>query len=288
MTPEAPPADPTDTSVSESVLAAIPVRRPDLELSREIPRHWNGGDAFASHFFDALSSTFPDGEAFFVRSVQRYRDRIDDPALRRAMQAFAGQEAQHRRQHAQHVELLLAQGYRGIETRNRWVRRGLELSARVAPLASLATTAALEHLTAILARRLLSEPERWCARMDPRMARLWLWHALEESEHKAVAFEVLRRVAPGRLRRALCQALNSAALVVETLDRTLYMLWKDGLLFRRETWRSGWRFLFGRGEGAGFLRGLGADYAQWYRRDFHPDDVDDAPLIERGRARLAA
>jgi len=77
----------------------------------------------------------------------------------------------------------------------------------------------------------------------------------------------------------------STSLFLEVLDRTLYMLWKDGLLFRRATWRLGWSFLFGAG---GFLSGLGPDYRRWYRRDFHPDEVDDAALIERWRARLSA
>jgi hypothetical protein len=66
--------------------AAIPVRRPDLALSPSVPRHWNGGRPFATHFFDALSSTFPDGEASFVRSVQHFRGRIEDPDLARAVQ----------------------------------------------------------------------------------------------------------------------------------------------------------------------------------------------------------
>jgi len=265
--------------------SSIPVRRPDLALSPEIPRHWYGGRPFATHFFDALSSTFPDGEAFFVRSVQRYRSRLDDPDLARAVQGFAGQEAQHRQQHDAHLALLLQHGYGALATRNRFMRAALRFFGRRIPRGALAATASLEHLTAILARRLLGEPERWCAEMDPRMARLWQWHALEEAEHKAVAFDVLMRVAPSHPRRVVSQVVNSVGLVIEILDRTLYMLWKDGLLFRRETWRDGWRFLLGEN---GFLRGLGADYRAWFRRDFHPNDVDDRPLVVCWRERIAA
>jgi predicted metal-dependent hydrolase len=260
------------------------VRRPDLALTPSIPRHWCGGRPFATHFFDALSSTFPDGEASFVRSVQRYRGWIDDPELARAVRGFAGQEAQHRHQHAAHLELLLAEGYAALATRNRFMRKALRLLERFAPRTALASTASLEHLTAILARRLLGEP-RFCDEMDPRMARLWQWHALEEAEHKAVAFDVLRRVDVGDGRRTFALIWNSVGLVVEILDRTLYMLWKDGLLFRRDTWRDGWAFLCSE---SGFLRGLGADYRAWFRRDFHPNDVDDGPMIERWRERFAA
>ena len=262
---------------------AIPIRRPDLAITDAISRHWLGGNAFASHFFDALSSTFPDGEAFFVRSVQHYRSRIGDPELLRAISGFAGQEAQHRQQHDRHLQLLLDSGYPALAARNRIMRRVLTFVGRRHPRGALAATAALEHLTAILARRLLRDTDRWRAEMDPRMARLWQWHALEEAEHKAVAFDVLMQVAPSHPRRVVVQLVNSLGLFLEVLDRTLFMLWKDGLLFRRATWRQGRRFLFG---ADGFLRGLGPDYRRWYARDFHPDDVDDSALIERWRARL--
>ncbi len=262
----------------------IPIRRPDLAISSAIPRHWLGGNPFASHFFDALSSTFPDGEAFFVRSVQHYRGRISDPDLLRAIAGFAGQEAQHRQQHDRHLQLLQGSGYTALAARNRIMRWVMYFVGRWHPRGALAATAALEHLTAILARRVLRDTDRLCAQMDPRMARLWQWHALEESEHKAVAFDVLMQVAPGHARRVAVQVVNSLGLLLEVLDRTLYMLWKDGLLFRRVTWRQGWSFLFG---ADGFLRGLGPDYRRWYRRDFHPDEVDDSALIERWRARLA-
>ena len=266
----------------------IEVRRPAIELddaTPEIPRHWYGGEPFATHFLDALSSVFPDGEAFFVRAVMHHRDRVDDPALARAVQAFAGQEAQHSHQHGRHLALLAGHGYKAIATRNRVMRAVLRLCNRKIPHASLVATAALEHLTALLARRLLSEPERWTGPMDPRMAALWQWHALEEAEHKAVAFEVMQTVGASRFHRAWAMGTNTVGLLVETLDRTAYMLWKDGLLFRRRVWSEGLRWLFGRG---GFLRGMGRDYARWYRRDFHPDEVDDSALVAAWRERLAS
>lgn len=255
----------------------IPIRRPAHSLSCELPRHWYGGDPFATHFLNALSSTFPFGEAFFVRSVLRYREEIDDPELLRKIRGFAGQEGQHSRVHDEHVQILVAQGYTALETRNRFVDRIARWHNRHTPKLSLSMTAGLEHLTALLARQVLSDPELRTGRMHPEMARLWRWHALEEAEHKAVAFDVLMQVAPSHSRRVITMALNTVGLSIEILDRMVYMLWKDGLLFKRTTWSGGWRFLFGEG---GFLRGLGADYRAWYHRGFHPNDIDDRPLIE--------
>ena len=256
----------------------IPIRHPAQSLSRDIPRHWMAGDAFATHFLNALSSTFPFGEAFFVRSVLHYRDQISEPRLLRKIRGFAGQEGEHSRVHDDHLEMLLAQGYTALATRNRFGDRVTRWHNRRLPKLSLTITAALEHLTALLARQLLSDPERRTADMHPEMARLWRWHALEEAEHKAVAYDVLMQVAPSHSRRVVAMALNTLGLSIEVFDRLVYMLWKDGLLFKTKTWSSGWRFLFGEG---GFLRGLGADYRAWYHRDFHPNEIDDRALIEK-------
>jgi len=270
----------------------ITVRRPRIDLAPRmsnaaegIPRFWWGGDPFKTHFLDALSSTFPFGESFFVRSVRFYADRIDDPTLKAEIGLFAGQEGQHSRLHDDHVKLLIGHGYTGLETRNRVIDKILRWQNRRSPAMSLAVTAALEHLTAILARQVLRDTGGWLEDMDPEMARLWRWHALEEAEHKAVAFDVLMKVAPGRLRRNLAMALNTGGLVVEVVDRMIYMFWKDGLLFRGSIWMRGWRFLLGRG---GFLRAVGREYRAWYRRDFHPDEIDDREMIATNAPLIAA
>jgi len=262
---------------------SIQVRRPTGTLSRDMPRHWNGGNAFATHFLNALSSTFPFGEAFFVRSVLHYRDRIEDPVLRERIRDFAGQEGQHSRVHADHVEMLTEQGYPGLEMRNRFADRITRWHNRRLPVISLAMTAALEHMTALLARQILNDPERRTGKMHPEMSRLWRWHALEEAEHKSVAYDVLMEVSSSYWLRVFVMISNTIGLSIEILDRMIYMLWKDGLLFRARTWSGGWRFLFGE---AGFLRGMGPDYRSWFRPTFHPNEIDDRALIERHAPRI--
>ncbi len=266
------------------VPSPISVRRPALELTADVPRYWYGGEPFATHYLDALSSVFPDGEAFFVRSVLRYRDSIDDPELRRAIQGFAGQESQHSHQHDRHLELLTGHGYTALARINRAADRVMRFINRRLPRFALASTASLEHLTALLARRILANGARFTTPMDPRMKALWRWHALEEAEHKTVAFDVLRQVAPSYPLRAFALVLNTLGLFVEILARTAYMLWKDGRLAERESWSDGRRFLFGRD---GLLRGLGREYGAWFRRDFHPARIDDRALIAEWRERVA-
>lgn len=265
--------------------AVISVRRPEILLSQAVPRHWYAGEPFPTHFLDALSSTFPFGEAFFVRSVSYYRDQIDDPVLTEQIRGFAGQEGQHSRLHDDHLALLLGHGYDMLASRNRLFDRFLRWQNRRQPRVSLAATAAIEHLTAILARQVLSDPDRFTGEMHPEMARLWRWHALEEAEHKSVAFDVLMGVAPGLLRRRVVMALVTLELAFEVVLRSSYMLYKDGVFFRRQTWSQAWPFLFGP---RGLLRGIGADYRAWYGRDFHPDSIDDRALIETHGPLVAA
>ncbi len=277
---------------------AIVVRRPRIDLAGKEPqglaearvedasRYWWGGDPFKTHFLNALSSTFPFGEAFFVRSVRHFADRVDDPQLLEEIRVFAGQEGQHSRIHDEHVDLLITQGYRGLATRNRFIDTIMKWHNRRTPRFSLAVTAALEHLTAILARQVLENREGWIDDMSPEMAALWRWHALEETEHKSVAFDVMLCAEIPFWMRNFAMALNTIGLGIETLERMIYMFWKDGRLFEGRAWTQGFRFLFGqkgsgqKGSGRmGFLRGVGRDYLAWYRRDFHPEQIDDRELI---------
>jgi predicted metal-dependent hydrolase len=261
----------------------IPVRTVDLALSEQTPLYWYGGDPFKTHFMNALSATFPEGEAFFVRSVRHYRDRIDDPELLADIRGFSGQEAMHSRKHLEHVELLARQGYPWLLRLNELARREMRFYNRRMPLYSLATTAALEHLTAIIARGILSDPERWLGPMHSDIGPLWRWHAVEEAEHKSVAFEVLQRVSGSRAVRVFALIGATLGLFLDNFIRLFYLLRKDGLAWKPRVWLGGARWLWGR---QGLLRALIPDYLEWYRRGFRPDQRDDQPLIDAGLSRL--
>ena len=68
-------------------------RKMKFNLSSETPRYWLHDDPFATHFFNAMSSTFPEGEKFFVRSVQHYRSGVKNEKLQDQINEFIGQEA---------------------------------------------------------------------------------------------------------------------------------------------------------------------------------------------------
>src|SRR4051794_7855651 len=89
----------------------ITPRNPDLGFDASIPRHWFGGNAFATHLVNGVNLPFPAGERFFVRSVRRYVAELDDPALVEQARGFFGQEGRHAQAHERFFEVLEAQGY---------------------------------------------------------------------------------------------------------------------------------------------------------------------------------
>src|SRR5436305_2495669 len=189
----------TQTSRDTSVRSAdrtVPTRRMSFEDSlKDLPRPFAAdGDLILSHLAAALSAVFPDGEEFFVRSVRRYRDQITDPDLKRQVNGFIGQEAMHGREHRAFNDRLDQLGY-PTKRVERFTKKGLELRERLLPPASnLAATAALEHFTATLAELVLSNPEVRELFGHDEVRNLFVWHALEESEHKAVAFDVYQAI----------------------------------------------------------------------------------------------
>jgi predicted metal-dependent hydrolase len=263
----------------------VPTRRVALEASFEaVPRHFaEDGDLFSSHFTAALSALFPDGEDFFVRSVRHYRDRIDDPVLKRQVAGFIGQEAMHGREHRAFNERLDQLGYH-TKLVEGFVRRGLRFRQKVAPpITNLAVTAALEHFTATMAELLLTSEETRHQIGHEAVHDLFVWHALEESEHKAVAFDVYRAVGGSeKLRVATMKAIRVGFAFVVALEM-LGSLATDPATYRRGNLLRSWRR---------FRRSPIVQPAVWKqlkeydRPQFHPDDRDTTELVETWRERL--
>jgi predicted metal-dependent hydrolase len=203
----------------------ITPRAPKIDWSGGFPRHWNGSEPVATHFFNALSFLFPRGERFFVEQARELGG--DDPAVR----DFGAQEAIHAHQHAQYNAVLVAQGYENVS--DDLARRLEERAYRVfAPLTRLAVVCAYEHYTAALGDYILRDG-RPLERADPQMQLVWGWHAAEETEHKSVCFDLYRRAGGGWLRRTLM--LMMVTLNFSRLFWRLYlhMLRRDGCLSGR-------------------------------------------------------
>jgi predicted metal-dependent hydrolase len=252
-------------------LAQLVVRRLLVDLATPIPRRWCGGDAFRSAFFNALSMSFPVGEQFFIDAVREGAKVL--PADRRAemereLQGFIGQEATHRRIHQLFNGHLERQGLH-----DGWSPRALERIQRldgVDARHAVGVTAATEHLTAIFADWLLANPQVLDG-AEPRLATLWMWHASEESEHRATAFDLYRALGGDDLWRRRYMRVVSWNFTRDLARQTLSNLKRDGALWQVATWRSAMRWLFGRG---GLVREAFVPWRSYFRDGFHPLQAD--------------
>jgi len=198
----------------------ITVRKLEVPEATPLPRHWFYGSPVHTTLVDALCLLFPEGERFFIRSVRHFADRLTSPELVAQVKAFAAQEAWHGRAHLQIAELLDAQGFDTKPVLERFKRLGFEVvEPRFSPELRLATTAAAEHFTATLAELALGAPpvglELGAPLLDgveQPMRDLLRWHAVEELEHRAVAFDVLQAVDPRWRTRAAGMAIAVATL----------------------------------------------------------------------------
>jgi uncharacterized protein len=264
---------------------SVPTRRMDFEESlAQVPRYYAAdGDLIVCHLMASLSSVFPDGEDFFVRSVRAYRDRLDDPVLKRQVAGFIGQESVHGREHRAFNDRLDQLGYptRRYEART---KRGLALRERVAsPLSNLAATAALEHFTATLAELLLTSQEARQALGHPAVRDLFVWHALEESEHKAVAFDVYRAVGGSERLRVMTMNMITVGFLLGMTAQVVASLLRDPATYRPGNLRRSLR-AFRTSPLAN--RQIWRQLREYNRRDFHPDDRDTTALVEGWRTTL--
>jgi len=252
-------------------MTELVVRRLLIDLEAPFDARWNGGDAFRSAFFNALSLSFPAGEQYFIDSVRQTLKTL--PEAQRAgfaeeVQAFVGQEATHRRIHALFNGHLLQQGlHNDIEAR---ALRRMQANAHRDHRVHLAVTAATEHFTAIFAAWLLRHP--WALDgAEPRLRTLWLWHAAEESEHRSTAFDLYQAASGHHGWRIRLFRYVTVVFLWDLLRQTLLNLWHDGSLFRLSTWRSGWRLLLAR---EGMFRATFGAWRDYFRPDFHPHQHD--------------
>lgn len=236
---------------------------------------WHGGDPFRTAFFNALSIMFPIGEQHFIDSVKYYRRRISDPTLAAQVAGFTAQESIHRREHQNYnMTLCASRGYaldkleRPIRRRQAWALRHLK------PVVHLASTVAYEHWTAMLADSLLRKPQDLEGAL-PEMAAMWRWHAIEESEHKAVAFDVYQAIGGSLWLRRWMMLIVTFQFFSDTFRHMRVML-KSYQGSRLALWVNGMKFLFGKG---GVYRGLGRAYFDYFRADFHPWDHDNSAMV---------
>jgi hypothetical protein len=247
-----------------------------------IPRHWLGGNGVATALANGVNLLFPAGERFFVRSVRRYLPQLTDQGLVAQVHGFGGQEGRHAQAHERFFDVMRGHGYELGRFLKLYDFACYKLIEPLSPaVVRLASTAACEHFTAIMAEGALRYPV--LERAHPAMQELLRWHAAEEIEHKAVAFDVLQEVDPSYALRVAGLLIAASLLGAFWLSATAMLLWqdhRDGVLDLGEDLRrlQEWQQANGR---RGLLREVFVHGIREYlRRDFHPSQSGSDPLAE--------
>jgi len=275
----------TSNSAHPGPVRTVPTRRISFEESLQgLPKHFAAdGDLISSHLAAVLSSVFPDGEDYFVRSVRHFRDQIDDPVLKRDVAGFIGQEAIHGREHRVLNDRLAALGY-PTKRLERGVRFGLGLRERVVSAeGNLAATAALEHYTATLAALLLGNEDARELLGAPELRDVFLWHALEECEHKAVAFDVYKAVGGSEKTRTRQMNLITLSFIGGISFNVIVSLLGDRETYRRGRLRASIKRIK---NSPLFTKDVWRQLRDYNRPDFHPDDHDTEALLAQYREEL--
>lgn len=259
----------------------IRVRRMGLTFPSATRARGLDENPLLSALMASLSVAFPPGERFFIDSVRHFLPQIDDPRLREEIRAFIGQEANHTKEHLAFNAFLEEVGYPAEAMQEVVTRRIRKIQEASTPAANLARTAALEHFTAIMASAILEHSEVLETMSEPE-AKLWAWHAIEEIEHRSVAFDVYRRVVGDEALRLRTMRVVTVFFIGLVSMRTIAMMRATGTLRDPRAILEGLNVLWGR---PGIFRKIVPRYLDYYRRGFHPSQHDYGACVERAKAR---
>lgn len=256
------------------------VRRPEFEFATEdLPKWWWDNDPVRTLLLAALSSSFPAGERFFIDSVRHYQGQITDPELLKAVRGFIGQEAHHSREHEALNGFLEERGI-GLARLDAEITGLMNLlRKRLSPERQLAHTVAVEHFTALMAEEFLLKYDV-LETMDPRMAPIWAWHAVEESEHKAVAFDVYKAVGGSEFVRVTEMMAVSVMFPLFSAIHLVQLMKEAGELGNVKAWAGAANYMFGT---PGVFRKLLPSYFKYYSPNFHPWNHDARDLVEKAK-----
>jgi len=259
---------------------AVTITPRNIRFMQALPQAatWLGGDVVATAVFNALSLTFPDGERMFMDAVRAYKPRLQGQLLQDANN-FIAQEAIHTREHVS-LNKVMDGGHYPLEKIRAHIKVQIDLAEKLGTMTQLAATITLEHFTALLGDSLLRDTKLMDGAPED-VRRLWQWHAIEETEHKAVAFDVFNEVTKDMSgwRRYL---IRLQAMIFTTIDFNMHITYYAALLLQADgmgklkSFATVLWFLFGK---PGFFRTGMRGYWSWYKPGFHPWQHDNRALV---------
>ena len=246
-------------------------------------RPWLDGNPVATAVYNAMSLTFPDGERMFMDAVKAYRGEVSGK-LAEDVKDFITQEAIHSREHHLLNNKIDREKYPVAEIEAEILER-VNFGRAGGPMRMLMATICLEHFTSMMADLMFDaeiDGVAMFSKTDPALERLWRWHAMEETEHKAVAYDVFLEVTKGwsplkrYFRRSLSMLLITKHFTANIANFPAKLLEADGYT-REEADRAVKQFLWKKP--ALFGRGWKV-WLSWFKPGFHPWDHDNRHAMD--------
>ncbi len=259
----------------------IKPHRIQVSFDASLPKHWFGDSAFLTHMLNTWTAIFPDAERYFVRWSKKALTQVSDPKIKKDIQGFIGQETMHATQHEKLWDLLRAQGY-NLEPVIWTVRQfAFDWLEKALPdKANYALVAGLEHFTAMFGE-IYFENTELVNQMHPEMRRLFEWHAAEEIEHKAVAYDQLLAIDDSYALRTGIMNMALVGFYLITFGNTLYFMAQDRSLFKPKEWLTIFDVFFGKYD---LARKSFFKFLEYYKPDFHPWDNQNYHLAQKALA----
>lgn len=253
----------------------LEVRRQQVDFKKE-EKYWLDNNKIMTHTMNGLSLLFPQGERFFVDSVRYYRDTINNKLLQQEIKGFIGQEAMHSLQHIAMNNILTDQGM-DIQDVDQHLKVLLNFAYKLPKKHQLAITCALEHITAMMASMFL-ERDDIRESMTKTMQKLWVWHAIEESEHRAVTYDLYNEIGGS-------YPLRCFYLIASTIALVVFSTYVIGKLVMRDKQRQGLlQYVYGVNKLFGYKGAFSSLIGEWFtyfKPSFHPWQHDNSFTLVR-------
>ncbi|ENU23736.1 hypothetical protein F993_01890 [Acinetobacter proteolyticus] len=262
----------------------IPIRHLAIGFEgKQVDLSFYMNNQFATIFFATLSVFLTYGEDLVIETARHHRDQLKDPILKQRVTSLIGQEAIHSKLHNEFNDAIVELDYPVKLYRFLGEQFFEHIFLKFPQPLKLSLMAGIEHFTAVLAEYMMAHEQNFYFSDDAKTRALWMWHMLEESEHKDVAYDVYQTLNGNYALRisgfllayfTILGLIPFSATMVPILRKPQEMLtskfWKDA--------RRGVKLIFSPKDGVfGSTQGRIFDYL---RTDFHPNDHDASAYFE--------
>jgi predicted metal-dependent hydrolase len=260
----------------------VPIRHMKFDFDpSKAPKYCWDDNSWGSAFILTFSAFIPAGERFVIDAVREFRDQSKDPELRELVTGLIGQEAAHSRIHAEFNNMY---DIKGLPI-NRLVKQSEKiylkfLLPRLPKKTTLAIAAGIEHVTAVLAEGSFARNTEAINKMEGVTKDFLIWHLLEELEHKSVAFDLYEEIDGSYWHRVFAFLLIWSISIPFGYYSLTQILKTPGFSQGKHKNRQG------RAYQMSMTKESASQFLAYFRKDFHPDNVDTSELLEEWREKL--